>query len=356
MKTHDLTDITIIGGGPTGLFAQFYAGMRGASAQIVDALPELGGQLTALYPEKYIFDVAGYPKVLAKDLVRSLAEQASQFHPDTGIPAFLGQRVVELIEADGHADGSDNGNGDARFELVTETDRFPTRAILIAAGIGAFRPRRLPQTFAEPWYGRGVHELVLSPEDYRGKHVVIIGGGDTAFDWSAQLRDRAASVTLVHRSDRFRAHAATVAEVQDAAALGDGRMSIHTFHELDAIHGTEKIEGIRLKDVKAKTTRDIECDVVLPMLGYVSDLGALLEWGLSVEKNEIHVTTAMETGRAGIYAAGDITTYPGKLKLIASGFSEAAIAVNQAVHWIYPEKKVAPGHSSNLAIFGQKDD
>jgi thioredoxin reductase (NADPH) len=344
MVTHPLTDITIIGGGPTGLFALFYSGMRGATARIVDALPELGGQLTALYPEKYIFDVAGYPKVLAKDLVRSLTQQAAQFHQDSGIPSFLGQRVVGLEEEDG------------QFVLVTETDRFPSKAVVIAAGIGAFRPRRLPQPFAESWYGRGVHELVMPPDSYRDQHVVIIGGGDSAFDWCAQLRDRAASVTLVHRSDRFRAHAATVNEVQQAAAAGDGRVNIHTFHELDGISGDDRLDGVRLKDVKAKTTRDIRADVVLPMLGYVSDLGALLDWGLDVQKDEILVTTAMETGRAGIYAAGDITTYPGKLKLIASGFSEAAIAVNQAVHWIYPDKKVAPGHSSNLAIFGQKDD
>ena len=344
MQTHSRTDITIIGGGPTGLFAQFYAGMRGASAQIVDALPELGGQLTALYPEKYIFDVAGYPKVLAKDLVRSLTEQAAQFHPNVPFPAHLCQQVVALEEV---TDG---------FELITESDRFPTRSVVIAAGIGAFHPRRLPQAFAETWYGRGVQEMVATPESYRGQHVVIIGGGDSAFDWSAQLRDRAASVTLVHRSDRFRAHAATVTEVQQAAAAGDGRVAIHTFHELDAIHGTDRVEGVRLRDVKAKTTRDVRADVVLPMLGYVSDLGALLEWGLHIEKDEIVVSTAMETGRPGVYAAGDIIRYPGKLKLIASGFSEAAIAVNQAVHWIYPEKKVAPGHSSNLAIFGQKDD
>jgi thioredoxin reductase (NADPH) len=228
--------------------------------------------------------------------------------------------------------------------------------VVIAAGIGAFRPRRLPQAAAEPWYGRGVYDLVSDPAQFANKHVVIIGGGDSAFDWAAQLRDRATSVTLVHRSDRFRAHAATVTEVQNAAAAGDGRVSIHTFHELDSITGDDRIESIRLKDVKLKTTRDIPCDVVLPMLGYVSDLGALTEWGLQIEKDEIVVSSTMETGRAGVYAAGDITTYPGKLKLIAAGFSEAAIAVNQAVHWIYPEKKVAPGHSSNMAVFGQKDD
>ncbi len=344
MRTHDLRDLTIIGGGPTGLFALFYAGMRGATAQLIDALPELGGQLTALYPEKYIFDVAGYPKVLAKDLVRALTEQATQFHRESGLPAHLGQRVVGLEEADGH------------FVLVTETDRFPTRSVLIAAGIGAFRPRRLPQAFAEPWYGRGIQPLVQPPDTYVGKHVVIIGGGDSAFDWCAQLRDKARSVTLVHRSDRFRAHAATVSEVQGAAAAGDGRVAIYTFHELDAINGDDVLAGVRLRDVKTKETRNLPADVLLPMLGYQSDLGALLEWGLNVEKDELVVNSQMETGRPGIYAAGDITTYPGKLKLIATGFSEAAIAVNQAVHFVYPEKKVAPGHSSNLAIFGQKDD
>ena len=344
MQTHPIRDITIIGGGPTGIFALFYAGMRGATAQIVDALPELGGQLTALYPEKYIFDVAGLPRVLAKDLVRSLAEQAAQFHTASGLPAHLGQRVVGLEEVDGH------------FVLVTDTDRFPTRSVIVAAGIGAFRPRRLPQAFAEPWYGRGVHDMVTDPERYRGQHVVIVGGGDSAFDWTSQLRERAASVTLLHRSDRFRAHAATVTDVMAAAALGDGRVNVHTFHELDAIHGEDAIVGVRLRDIKTKATREVRADVVLPMLGYVSDLGALLEWGLAIEKDEVQVSSTMETGRAGVYAAGDVTTYPGKLKLIATGFSEAAIAVNQAVHWIYPDKKVNPGHSSNLAVFGQKDD
>ncbi len=336
---HDIRDITILGGGPTGLFALFYAGMRGASAQIIDALPEAGGQLTALYPEKYIFDVAGFPKVLAKDLVRQLVEQASQFKE----PVHLHQRVTALEREGDH------------FVLVTATDRFPTRAIVIAAGIGAFSPRRLPQAAAQPWYGRGIHDVVMDPEQFRGQRIVIIGGGDSAFDWAHQLLDRARSITLMHRSDRFRAHAATVAEVQ--AAAQSGRASILTFHELEDVQGNgDRLHGITVKDVKAKTSRALECDAVLPMLGFVSDIGPLAEWGVRLEKDEIVVTSTMETGRPGVYAAGDITTYPGKLKLIATGFAEAATAVNQAVHWIYPEKKVTPGHSSNMAIFGQKDD
>ena len=337
----DIRDITIIGAGPTGLFGLFYAGMRQVTAQIVDALPEAGGQLTALYPEKFIFDVAGFPQILAKDLVKALVEQTRRF--DGKI--HLGQRVTGL-EKDGD-----------HFVLVTETERFPTRSLLIAAGIGAFSPRRLPQACAEPWYGRGIYDVVTDPERFRGQRVVIIGGGDTAFDWGVQLLSRAAYVTLVHRTDRFRAHDATVAEFR--AAVQSGRAAMFTFHELQDIVckvGSERFSHIMLRDVKAKTTREIEADVVLPMLGFVSDMGAVAEWGLQIVKDEIVVNTQMETGRAGIYAAGDVTTYPGKLKLIASGFSEAAIAVNQAVHWIYPEKKVAPGHSSNMAVFGQKDD
>jgi ferredoxin/flavodoxin---NADP+ reductase len=336
---HETKDLTIIGGGPTGLFAAFYAGMRGVTARIVDALPEVGGQLTALYPEKYIFDVAGIPKILAKDLVKGLAEQANQFCP----AIRLDQRVVSL-EEDGGA-----------FTLVTETDRFPSRAILIAAGIGAFSPRRLPQATAEPWYGRGIFDRVTDPELFRGQRVLVIGGGDSAFDWTQQLLGRASELTLMHRSDRFRAHAATVAAV--SAAAGAGRARMLTFHELVEVHGNgEALRGVTVRDVKAKTHQQIDVDVILPMLGFVSDLGPMAGWGLNLEKGEILTTSTMESGRPGIWAAGDIVTYPGKLKLIATGFSEAAIAVNQAVHWIHPDKKVAPGHSSNMAIFGQKDD
>src|SRR5687768_7159945 len=165
MTTHEITDLTIIGGGPTGLFAQFYAGMRRATARIVDALPELGGQLTALYPEKYIFDVGGFPKILAKELVSQLAAQAGQFGGET----HLNERVTGLDHADGH------------FVLRTERSEFPSRAVIIAGGIGAFSPRRLPQPCAEPWYGRGVHEVVTDPEVFRGRKIVIIGGGDSAF-------------------------------------------------------------------------------------------------------------------------------------------------------------------------------
>jgi thioredoxin reductase len=336
---HELRDLTIIGAGPTGLFALFYAGMRGATSQIVDALDQPGGQLAALYPEKLIFDVAGFPEVLSKDLVKSLLVQATRF----GQPIHCGQVVTGLDTEDGH------------FVLRTASDEFPTRSIVIAAGIGAFSPRRLPQPCAEPWYGRGIEDRVLDPTRFTGLHVVIVGGGDSAFDWAHQLQGRAASVVLVHRTDRFRAHHATVEAVKvDVAA---GRTALYTFHELHDVHAVDgRMHEIELRDVKAKTTTRVRCDMVLPMLGFVSDLGALAQWGFTLEKDEIVVNSQMETGRAGIYAAGDIATYPGKLKLIATGFADAAVAVNQAVHFVYPEKKINPGHSSNLAVFGQKDE
>ncbi len=186
---HPPVDITIIGGGPTGLFGLFYAGMRGVTAQIVDALPQLGGQLTALYPEKYIFDVGGFPRVLAKDFVRALTEQALQFRA----PAHLNETITGLERRDG------------QFVLQTEGASFPCKAIVIAAGIGAFSPRRLPQAVSHPWYGRGIFDVVTDPEQFRGKRILIIGGGDTAFDWAHQLLDRAATGSAPTRqlSPRF---------------------------------------------------------------------------------------------------------------------------------------------------------
>ena len=337
--SHPTTDLTIIGAGPTGLFASFYAGMRGVSAQLVDALPQVGGQLMALYPEKLIFDVAGYPEVLAKDLVRNLDRQAQRWTQ----PRHLGQTVTGLERRDDH------------FVLTTTAGQYPTRAIIIAAGIGAFSPRRLPQKAAEPWYGRGIDDVVLDPSRYHGKRVLIIGGGDTAFDWADQLAGKAAHVTLAHRTDRFRAHGATVDSVNAHAAAG--RVTIHTWHELSVVHeDAGRLTGVTLVQTKTKAPVEVTCDAVLPMLGFVSDMGAINTWGLRIDNDEIHVNSQMETGVPGIYAAGDVTQYPGKLKLIATGFAEAAAAVNQAVHWIYPDKKVSPGHSSNLAVFGQKDD
>ena len=340
----EITDITIIGGGPTGLFAAFYAGMRGASCRIIDALPALGGQLMALYPEKFIFDVAGFPKVLAKDLVRDMSAQALQF----GASVHLAETVTGLRRVD------DPAGGLGHFVLETSEAEYPTRTIVIAAGIGAFEPRRLPLDGVEAWEGKGLFDKVLEPRMFAGRRVLLVGGGDSAFDWTLNLMGVAQSITLIHRRDQFRAHAATVSQVMEHA--NRGACTIHTFTEVAAIHGAEKIERVTLINTKTKATHDHHVDAIIPLLGFHSDLGAIRAWGLDTDKADIRVDQVMSTNVQGIYAAGDITSYPGKLKLIAVGAGEACIAVNNAVHLINPRAKVNPGHSSNLAIFGQQDD
>ncbi|MGH7606747.1 MAG: NAD(P)/FAD-dependent oxidoreductase [Gemmatimonadales bacterium] len=335
-------DITIIGAGPTGLFAAFYAGMRGASHRLIDNLDQLGGQLTALYPEKYIFDVAGFPKVLAKDLVKSMAEQGLQWKA----PVHLGQKVVALRRTE--------DNGKALFTVVTDHDEYPGRTVLIAGGIGAFTPRKLPLNDADRWLGKGLYDRVLNPREFAGRRILIVGGGDSAFDWAVNLQGIAKSIVMIHRRDGFRAHQATIDQVHALAAAG--KMELRTFWELKAIEGGDRIEAVTIVNNKTKEEARIGVDAVIPQLGFVSSLGAIAEWGLDIVKGEITVTQTMETNIPGIFAAGDITTYPGKLKLIATGVAEACIAVNHAVHFINPAAKIEPGHSSNMALFGQKDD
>lgn len=338
----ELLDITIIGGGPTGLFAAFYAGMRGATARIIDALPALGGQLMALYPEKYIFDVAGFPKVLAKDLVAGMAEQALQF----GAPVHLNQVVTGLRKVE--------QNGASHFVVETDVASYPSRTVIICAGIGAFEPRKLGIEGEERFEERGLYYKVIDPRQFADQRVLLVGGGDSAFDWTVSLHGVARSVMLIHRRDHFRAHAATVAQVQELVRAG--RCELRTFWEVKALHGGERLERVTLVGSKTKEEETVEVDAVIPLLGFHSDLGAIKEWGLDTDKADIKVDQVMSTNVPGIYAAGDVTSYPGKLKLIATGAAEACIAVNNAVHFINPKLKVNPGHSSNMAIFGQKDD
>ena len=342
MAEQDLKDISIIGGGPTGLFAAFYAGMRGASARIIDALPALGGQLMALYPEKYIFDVAGFPKVLAKDLVRDMAAQALQF----GASTHLGQIVTGLRR--------EEQDGGGHFVLETSEGEYPTRTIVIAAGIGAFEARKLGIEDEDRFEEKGLYFKVLDPRQFEGQRVLLVGGGDSAFDWAVNLQGVAKSVMLIHRRDGFRAHQATINQVQDFQR--NGQCDLRTFWEVKALHGNGKVERVTIFNNKTKEEETLEMDAVIPLLGFHSDLGAIKKWGLDTEKADIKVDQVMATNVPGIYAAGDITSYPGKLKLIATGAGEACIAVNNAVHWINPKAKVNPGHSSNMALFGQKDD
>jgi thioredoxin reductase len=333
---NEIRDITIIGGGPTGLFGAFYAGMRGCSTRIIDSLPELGGQLTALYPEKDIFDVGGFPKILAKDLSKNLVAQAMQFAPDV----VLDEQVQEVVWEGGH------------FRLQGTSQEYLTKALVIAGGKGAFEPMRLEVPGYDTFLRKGVEYSVKDPQTYRGKRVVIVGGGDSALDWVLILKDVAKRLVLVHRRDGWRAHAATVTRMEAAAEAGE--IEVRTFHEVRDIQGTDRVERTTIFDNRSEQETCIECDAVLSFLGFKPDLGPIQHWGLDIAKNRVKVNALMETNVPGIYAAGDIVEYEGKLDLIATGFAEAAVAVNNAVHFVDPAARVNPGHSTNMKIFKDK--
>jgi thioredoxin reductase (NADPH) len=332
----DVRDITIIGAGPVGLAAAFWAGMREASCRVIDSLPELGGQLTTLYPEKWIFDVVGHPRVLARDLVEMLREQSlEQFD----VPVSL-ETTASEISWDG--------------ELVTlHTDHgdLVSRTVVVAGGHGAFEPKKLPVSDFDmtPWEGRGVEYVVGSKDVYAGKRVVVVGGGDSAFDWVVNLVDTADSVTLIHRRDGFRAHEATVSQVR--ALASDGRVEMKVPSVIQSVVGNDVIEGVELVSPDGSVSL-VECDAVLLQLGFVTKLGPLREWGFEIEKGALVVDSVMKTNLDRVWACGDIATFDGKLKLIATGFAEAAIAVAQAVHHIRPDMKIQPAYSTNTGVPG----
>jgi thioredoxin reductase len=330
---NDIRDITIVGGGPTGLFAAFYAGMRGSSCRIVDSLPDLGGQLTALYPEKYIHDVGGFPKVLAKDLVKGLVEQALQFDPEV----ILDEQVGEVERKDDH------------FEMRCANGTYLTRSIVIAGGKGAFEPMPLKCAGYEDFFQKGIEYAVRDPESFRDKKVIVVGGGDSALDFVLMLKGIASSISLVHRRDGWRAHAASVTQMEAAAEAGE--IDLRTFYEVREVHGEDVVHSVTMFDNRTDEDETVECDVVLSCLGFKPDLGPIKAWGLEVEKNRIKVDQLMATNVDGIFAAGDVVDYEGKLDLIATGFAEAAVAVNNAVHFVDPSARVNPGHSTNMKIF-----
>ncbi len=310
------TDVVIIGAGPVGLFAVFECGMLKMRAQVVDALDVIGGQCAALYPEKPIYDIPGFSRIGAVELIDRLAEQAAPFKP----VYHLGERV------DGLARTSDG------WELTTSSGtRIVARAVIVAAGVGAFGPNRPPLARIEEFEGKSVHYIVTKREEFRAKRVVIAGGGDSAVDWALSLVDVAARVMVVHRRAKFRAAPESVRQLDELAKAG--RLDCVVPYQLDALEGEAgQLSAVLLKDLDGRPRR-LEADALLAFFGLAMNLGPIAEWGLNLERNRITVDpSSCASSSPGIFAIGDIVTYPGKLKLILSGFAEAALAA----HAIYP--------------------
>ncbi|MFS0840090.1 NAD(P)/FAD-dependent oxidoreductase [Paenibacillus sp. 1P03SA] len=325
---HDqVKDLIIIGGGPAGMFAAFYGGMRQASVTLIESMPQLGGQLAALYPEKHIYDVAGFPKVTAQELVNSLAVQMNHFP----IHVCLEEKVLQVVKKE-----------ERLFEVITDKESHFGKAVIITGGVGAFEPRRLELPEAARYEKTNLHYFVSDLNSFAGQKVLISGGGDSAVDWSLMLEPIAEQVTLIHRRDKFRAHEHSVEKLMNS------RVNVVTPTEITGLEGDDAIRKVTLKHVKTGEETVLDVDAVVVNFGFVSSLGPIAEWGLQIENGSIVVDSRMETNVPGIFAAGDITTYPGKLKLIAVGFGEAPTAVNNAKVYLDPSAKLSPGHSSNM--------
>lgn len=320
------SDLIIIGGGPAGLFAAFYGGMRSASVTLIESLPQLGGQLAALYPEKYIYDVAGFPKVTAQELVNRLVEQMSHYPTDVR----LNEQVLNVKKLD-----------ERRFEVTTDKATHYAKAVIITGGIGVFEPRRLEIEEAAKFEQTHLHYAITDLNRFKGKKVLVSGGGDSAVDWALMLESVAASVTLVHRRDKFRAHEHSVEKLMASS------VDVKTPWDISELVG-EELEKAALRNIATGDTQELAVDDIIVSHGFVSLPGPIETWGLEMENGSIVVDSRMETNIPGIFAAGDITAYPGKLKLIAVGFGEAPTAVNNAKVYIDPSAKLSPGHSSNL--------
>ncbi|HWQ26142.1 MAG TPA: NAD(P)/FAD-dependent oxidoreductase [Chlorobaculum sp.] len=327
----DMRDLTIIGGGPTGIFAAFQCGMNNITCRIIESMSQLGGQLAALYPEKHIYDVAGFPEVPAISLVESLWKQAERYNPDV----VLGETVTRYTKLE-----------DGTFETETNTGSvYRSRALLIAAGLGAFEPRTLPQLGdISQLVGGSVFYAVKSINDFKDKNVVIVGGGDSALDWTVGLLKTAASVTLVHRGHEFQGHGKTAHEVLEAKEAG--RIAVHLDTEvrsIEVVHGV--LSRLHFRARSGKET-SVDAERLLILIGFKSNLGPLAGWDLELCDNALVVDTHMKTSVDGLYAAGDIAHYPGKLKIIQTGLSEATMAVRHSLSYIKPGERVRNVFSS----------
>ncbi|GAB2485197.1 NAD(P)/FAD-dependent oxidoreductase [Jatrophihabitans fulvus] len=319
-------DLLIVGAGPVGLFGAYYAGVRTLSTAVLDSLEEPGGQITAMYPEKAIFDVAGFPAIKGRDLVDQLLQQAAPFEPHY----LLGHQAVGLER------------GDGGFAVTTATGhRIECRAIVITGGIGTFTPRPLP-TGGE-YLGRGLVHFVPDPSAYADQDIVVVGGGDSALDWALMLEEIGRSVTVVHRRGEFRAHQHSVELLQKSS------VRILTDAQISGVHGDPDVERVEVTVKGEDEPVVLDCDKLIAALGFTANLGPLMEWGIDIQKRQIMVGTTGQTSVPGIYAAGDIVDYDGKVKLIATGFGEVATAVNNAYAYLNPGKSAFPGHLSDYA-------
>lgn len=323
------TDITIIGGGPVGLFAAFYAGLRGMSVRIIDSLPELGGQLTALYPEKFIYDMPGFPKVLAKDLAKCMVEQGLQFNPELCL-----EETAEKIEKDFEG-----------YVITTaKGTQLSTKTVIISAGAGAFTPTKLGVEGENNFVGLGLFYGVRDKFLFSDQDVVIVGGGDSAFDWCLELEPITKSLTLVHRRDQFRAHEESVRKVKESS------VQMKLWAVTKELLGEGRLHSMVVENTQTKELETLALDSLIVNIGFKSSLGPLKDWGLHIEKNSIRVDNRFETNLPGVFAVGDVANFEGKLKLIATGVGEAATAVCFAKTYLDPGAKLFPGHSSDMDL------
>jgi thioredoxin reductase (NADPH) len=321
---HDV-DLLIVGAGPSGLYAAYYAGFRALSVVVVDSLTEPGGQLAALYPEKVIYDVGGIPSILGRELAADLYKQAQTYDPTI----LLGHSAGALTRLD-----------DGTMTVATNTGLLiRAKAILVTAGIGIFTPRPLPA--GQQYEGRGLRYFVPDPGALKDKRVLIVGGGDSAVDYALMLEQVAASVTVCHRRNDFRAHEASVRQLRESS------VRIMTPYQVASVEGDGKVEVVEIKDHDTGEAERLDVDELVAALGFVAELGPLADWGMELRHRHIAVDTTMATSVPRIFAAGDITDYPGKVKLISVGLGEAATAVNNAAVVVDPSKKLFPGHSSD---------
>jgi thioredoxin reductase len=335
-ETNDVRDVTILGAGPVGLSAAYYVGHRDGTVRIVESLEQIGGQVAATYPEKHVFDVAGFPKILGQKLVDMCAEQGLQY----GADVRLGEEAKTLERL--------SQNGEEVLALTTDAgNTYLSRILIITAGHGAFEPRKLGIEGIDEWQGRGLHYVVREKAQFAGKRCVIVGGGDSAFDWTLGLQDTAdLPITLVHRRDRFRALETSINEARKLES--EGSVRILTPHEVREVHGDGSIEAVSIENTSTGELERYDCEALITLLGFVSHLGAIAEWGIELEgKRQIKIDpTTCETSMPGVYAAGDVAGYPGKITLITVGMGEAAIAANNSIAAIRGEK-VQPKYSTD---------